>query len=200
MKTHRYPIAFAICLAMFSGCADGDAPLATAVDAHRSITRDAHADEHGCEHGETGPHGGRLIELGDSYHAEILHEESAGSIAVYLLDAHGKSPVAAEADQVAINALVNGQATQHLLTAVPQDGDAPNQASRFELRSTTLARVILDDGHAKARLNVRIEGKQFIGLIEPCEDHDHGHEHDPDHGQDHAHDHDHAQSPATKHG
>lgn len=49
-------------------------------------------------HSEHGPHGGELIELGDHVaHLEIVHDENAGTIALYVLDADLKPTALAEA-------------------------------------------------------------------------------------------------------
>jgi hypothetical protein len=82
---------------------------------------------------------------------------------------------------VIINVSVDGAPTQYTLPAKPQEGEADGKSSYFELESEPLEVVVSGKSEAKkthARLNVTIDGKPFVGLIETePHDHDHGHAH-----------------------
>lgn len=125
-----------------------------------------------AEHAEVGPHKGSLVELGDEeYHAEIVHDEKAGTVTIYLLGSDAKSTVTTEAKEVVINAKVKGKAVQMKLKAAPQKGDKTGTTSCFASKSKELMEL-LDDEAVKPVLRVTIAGKTFNGAIE----HDHEHE------------------------
>ncbi|MCW8131965.1 MAG: hypothetical protein KIS92_16585 [Planctomycetota bacterium] len=56
----------------------------------------AEEHHHDHDHGAKGPHGGALQELGDKddTHAELMHDEKAGKLTLYLIGKDGKTPVA----------------------------------------------------------------------------------------------------------
>ena len=129
------------------------------------------------EHPTEGPHHGSLIELGnEEYHAEILHDEQAGTITVYILDSAGKQAVPVDASELTINLSHEGQAEQFTLGAAPEASDPQGKSSRFTSSDSELAEE-LDHEHAEAQLVVTISGKQFRGVV--AQEHDHeGHDHD----------------------
>lgn len=136
-------------------------------------------DDHA--HPTHGPHGGSLIELGlHEYHGEMVLDEGAHKVTIYLLDADAKGPVSAEGE-VVINATVGGEPQQYPLTPVTTDQAAPAN-SAFEVTDQSLVEA-LHDHDANPRLKVSINQKQYVGDI--THDHDHDHDHDDDHG--HAH-------------
>lgn len=123
---------------------------------------------------EKGPHKGSLIELGEEeYHAELVHDEKAGSVTIYLLGSDAKTAVTTDAKDVAINAKVKGKGVQLKLKAAPQKGDKAGTTSCFASKSKELVEL-LDDHDAKPVLRVSIAGKTFNGKIE----HDHDEEHE----------------------
>ncbi len=132
-----------------------------------------HGDEHG--HPSEGPHHGSLIELGnEEYHAELVHDDEAGTVTVYLLDAAAKEPVVIEAADVTMNVKHDGQGAQYKLAAADAtDG----KASKFTSSEGALAEALDEEG-AETQLVVSIDGKQFRGEV--AHDHDHE-EHDHDH-------------------
>lgn len=132
------------------------------------------------EHPTEGPHHGSLIELGnEEYHAELVHDEQAGTITVYILNSSAKRAVPIDATELTVNLSHDGQAEQFGLTASPESSDPPGQSSRFTSSDVELAEELDHEG-AQAQLVASINGKQFRGNI--SHDHDHeGHEHE-DHG------------------
>lgn len=132
------------------------------------------ADEHA--HPTEGPHHGSLIELGnEEYHAELVHDDAAGTVTIYLLDSAAKAVVPVDAKQLQINLSHDGEAEQFELLATPEAGDPPGKASKFVSSDAELAEELDHEG-VQAQLVVSIAGKQYRGTIE--HDHDHeGHDH-----------------------
>jgi hypothetical protein len=59
-------------------------------------------DDHG--HASEGPHHGALVELGnEEYHAEVVHDDTTGSVTVYLLDSSAKKSATTTATEAVIN-------------------------------------------------------------------------------------------------
>jgi hypothetical protein len=130
-----------------------------------------------------GPHGGQLVELGnEQYHAEIVHDDSAGTVTVYLLDAAAEKAVPIDAAELTINLKHAGKPEQFKLTASPDADDPPGRSSRFVSEDQELGEDLDREG-ADPRLVVTIEGKPYTASIE--HDHDHGDEHHHEHGDDH---------------
>ena len=152
-------------LTVTTGCGGGDAAKKPAAKAehHDADGHKAGKKEHA--HAEVGPHKGQLIELGkEEYHGELLHDDAAHKITIYLLDGEAKKSVAIPEKELTLNVVVNGKPSQFKLPAVPQSGDPAGQASRYELVDHALCEA-LDDPKCKGRLNVTIAGKQFSGEI-----------------------------------
>lgn len=124
------------------------------------------------EHAHKGPHKGDLVELGsEEYHAEIVHDEKAGSVTIYLLGSDAKTEVATEAKEIAVNAKVGGKGVQIKIKPTPQKNDKSGMSSKFTSKSKELI-DLLEDHDAKLTLSVVIGGKPFNGKIE----HEHEHE------------------------
>lgn len=83
--------------------------------------------EHGHEHGDAGPHGGEIQELGDAHeaHLELMHDHDGGTIAAY---AYGKSfeePVAIPKPTITVQLKEGGTAEVQLTAVEPKaDGTA----------------------------------------------------------------------------
>lgn len=139
---------------------------------------DAH-DHDGHEHGEEheGPHGGHVIELGRNheYHAELVENEEAGTVTIYMLDKDLKE-LAIDAPSIVMNLTVDGQAQSFELTAAnASDG----KASRFEAAGRDLFDA-LHEHQATGKLRVTIDGTPHSGDVEhhDHDDEDHtGHNH-----------------------
>jgi len=131
---------------------------------------------HAHDHPTTGPHKGSLIELGnEEFHAELVHDDAAHKVTIYLLDGHAKGNATSTDPQVTLNFVVDGKPQQYFLPTAPQAGDAAGSSSRFELVDEALCTAI-DAKNNQGRLNVTIGGKQFSGTI-AAHDHEHGHKH-----------------------
>jgi hypothetical protein len=143
-------------------------------DGHTHADGETHeeGDEHG--HATAGPHGGSLIELGaEEYHAELVHNEAAATVSIYLLDGAAKNAVAIDAAELMVNVKHDGKGEQFKLAASPDSSDPAGKSSRFVSSDGELIGD-LDQEHSDAELVAEINGKQFRGAIE----HHHGHEED----------------------
>jgi len=141
---------------------------------------DGAVDEHG--HTSSGPHGGAIIELGE-YHAELVHDDAAGTVTVYILDGAAAKNVPVDAAEATINVTHDGQGEQFKLAASPVEGEPEGFSSRFVSSEAELGE---DLDHAAAVFVVSINGTQHRGEIvhhHDGDDHDHGH------ADDHNHDH-----------
>ncbi len=163
-------IAMSLSLILFSGCGEGDKPAA-------SVKKDDHKEHAGHDHPSEGPHHGSLIELGnEEYHAELVHDEKAGSVTIYVLDSSAKKMVPIAATELRINLSHDGESEQFKLTASPDTDDPSGKSSRFVSTDEELAEDLDREG-ADARLALTIDGKQYHGKIE----HDHDDHDDHDH-------------------
>lgn len=126
------------------------------------------AEAHVHEHAEEGPHKGHLIELGEEeYHAELVHDDAAGKVTIYLLDGHAKDAVSADADTVTVSVLVEGQPKEFVLKAT----DAAKR-DQFESSEKEIVGALDHDKSVKGRLRVAVGGKPFNGTIDH-EKHEH---------------------------
>ncbi len=157
-------ILLSIALAL-AGCNSQSAPP----------TANAEHDEHA--HESVGPHGGVIIELGE-YHAELVHDDAASTVTVYVLDGAMEQSVPVDAKEAMINITREGRGEQFPLAADPLEGEEEGWSSRFVSSEAELGEE-LDHPGVAAVFVVSINGKQHRGLIE------HEHDHDHDHGHDH---------------
>jgi hypothetical protein len=121
----------------------------------------AHVDHH-----DEGPHGGTLIEFGnEEYHAELVHDEAARTVTVYVLGGDAKTSVAIAVPELTINLTHDGQAEQFKLAASADAKDAPGKSSRFVSSDAELV-ADLDHEGVKAELAVTIDGKPYRAKID----------------------------------
>jgi hypothetical protein len=159
--------AFGCCVLLLAqaGCWKPNAPGAgtAAVDGDAD---DDHGHGHGeHDHPEEGPHHGSLIELGkEEYHAELVHDDTAHKVTIYLLDGAAKKAVAIADKEIGVNLVIAGKPQQFKLPAAPQTEDAAGSSSRFELTSKEFCEA-LDDEKTTGRLNLSIAGKPYAGEI-----------------------------------
>ena len=145
-----------------TGCADPISELPPA-------TMDDH-DDHA--HPSEGPHHGDLVELGnEEYHAEVVHNEGAGTVEIYILNGAAAKQVAIDATELTINVTHDGKPEQFILTAKPDKADNTGKSSRFVSDGTQLASR-LDEETTSPKLVVQINGKSYRGEIKHNHDHD----------------------------
>lgn len=156
-------------IALLAGCGEireGGLPASAPAETAPSATADVH------NHPSEGPHHGGLIELGnEEYHAELVHDEAAGTVTIYLLDSAAKAAVPINAKELQINLSHDGKAEQFNLAASPDSSDPAGKASRYVSSDAKLAELLDLEG-VEAQLVVSIGEKQYRGAIE----HDHEHE------------------------
>ncbi len=138
--------------------------------ANAPLAEDAHEHEHAA-----GPHGGAIIELGE-YHGELVHDDAAGTVTVYVLDGAATANVPVDAKEAVINITREGLAKQFNLSATPIEGEPAGWTSRFVSSDAELAKELDNEGVA-AVFVVSINGQQHRGMVEHHHD-DHDHEHE----------------------
>lgn len=142
----------------------------------------AHENEHGGHDDHVpehdGPHGGHVIELGRShkYHAELVEDEKAESVTVYILDKDLKE-LAIEQPSIAMNVTVDGQAESFQLMA---EGANARKASSFKAADHAPFEA-LHEHDATGKLRVTIADTPYTAEV--------GHHHHD--GEQDAHEHDH---------
>lgn len=163
--------AFVILLAvgLVTGCGEpGTNGGGTGSDPHKSAD-DHDGHDHDSEH--EGPHGGHVIELGRNheYHAEVVEDENASSVTVYILDKDLKELAISE-PSIAMNLVVDGKARTFELSA---KYGADGKSSCFVSRGAEVFEA-LHKHEASGKLRVTINGSPHIGQVE------HHHHHDKD--------------------
>jgi hypothetical protein len=129
-----------------------------------------------------GPHGGGLIELGnEEYHAELVHDDAAGTVTIYVLDSTATTSVPIDAAEITINLKHEGRGEQFKVAASADASDPTGKSSRFVSTDAELAEDLDHEG-ADAQLVMMINGKQYRGAVE----HDHDQEGEHEHGAEHA--------------
>lgn len=149
---------------IFAGC--GGAP-----DKPGKIGGKPPAGKEAQAHETIGPHGGHLIELGkEEYHAELVHDDKAKSVTIYVLDSSAKKATPIDASDVTINLKHDGKGEQFKLAAAPQESDPKGKSSRFASDDAELAED-LDAKGTNAQLVLEIAGQTFRGKIEHGDEH-----------------------------
>jgi hypothetical protein len=155
--------------------------------------------EHAHEH-TSGPHGGDILELGE-YHGELVHDDAAGTVTVYILDGAAAENVPVDAKEAVFNITREGLGKQFTLAAAPVEGEPEGFSSRFVSSEAELMTELDNEGTA-AIFAVTINGEPHNAMVEHHHDHDHDHAHE--HGDEHERvdgeaAHDHAGETAAEH-
>jgi hypothetical protein len=124
------------------------------------------------EHGEYGPHGGHLVELGEEeYHAEVVLNPKTKDVTVYILGSDPQKPAPIDAKEVRLELTIDGKTGPHVARPSPQKEDHPGESSRFVLANDPDIKAKIDDEHELVgHVNVTVKGKSYSGEIE----HEHG--------------------------
>lgn len=124
------------------------------------------------EHGEYGPHGGHLVELGEEeYHAEVVLNPKTKDVTVYILGSDAQKPAPIDAKEVRLELTIDGETGPHVARPSPQKEDHPGESSRFVLANDPDIKAKIDDEHELVgHVNVTVKGKSYSGEIE----HEHG--------------------------
>lgn len=131
MKTYRMLQAFAATLVATTliGCGgDSEYSAVTEGDAHEATV---HAEAAGAGHMH-GPNGGEAFGLGESgLHAELVIDEDAGEVAVYILGSEGKSASPVSVSAVTISFTHGEESEDFALAASPLEGEEDGTSSKF---------------------------------------------------------------------
>jgi hypothetical protein len=154
------------------GCNGGNATSTPANQGHQG-------HDHASGHDEAGPHGGHLIELGrdHKYHAELVENEEAERLIVYLYDEQIKE-LAIEQPSISLTLTSAGTTSTFELAGVTSEG--ASGSSRFESADAELFKLLEQRGEVIGKLRVTIEGTPYTGNIEHHDHHEgesSGHDH-----------------------
>ncbi len=174
------PAALGLSSPFLAGCSSGEPTGGTETASsgaddhpHGPGTHAAHGDEGGHSHPSEGPHGGHILKFGSAdYHAELVHDEQSGAVAVYILDSGAKVATPVEALELIINVRKDGEAKQYRLAAAPEEGETGGKSSRFRTEDRALGDAL--HAGAEARLVAKIGGRSYNAAIEHGHDHAHG--------------------------
>lgn len=136
--------------------------------AAKAPTSPAHKEDasHKEDHASKGPHGGSLIEIGEEeFHAEMVHDDQAKTVTIYILDGAAKASVPIDATSITINLKHEGRGEQFNLAASPDASDPAGKSSRFVSSEAELVKD-LDDEKVEAQLALTISGKPFRAAVE----------------------------------
>lgn len=176
LLAHRGSI---VALLVFGGLAAGCSPEPVAPPgAAQAGSHDhaAHGHEHGHSHAHDAGHGdslhgGKLIELGkEEYHAEVVDNQAAGSLLIYVLDGSAKKSMPIAAEEITINLKQAGKPAQFKLPAYPDSRDPEGKSSRFISSDKDLLAGLTEKG-SEAQLVLEINGAQFSALLGDEPDH-----------------------------
>ena len=132
--------------------------------AHAAMSAASHGGASAHNHGDEGPHGGHLIELGHghAYHAELIENDATESVTVYILDTHmAELPI--EQETILLNVTVDGRSNAYQLTA--RDHNDAIGHSRFESADKQLFHTLEQHPKLTGKLRVTIKGVPYVGLI-----------------------------------
>jgi phage baseplate assembly protein gpV len=111
-------------------------------------------------HEHVAPHGGELLELGDEQgHVELVHDDEAGKITMYIYGSETSKPISVEKPSVTIQQK-DGTAIE--LTMVAQDAKADGTAHTWVGEHAAVKVEPLD-----GRVRLKIAGKQYQSPLEP---------------------------------
>ena len=121
------------------------------------IAKKAAEEEHD-DHGP-GPHGGTLVEWGDShkYHLEFTVDHKKQQATVYVLGPDAKKPAPIKADKLTLN--IKEPAFQVDLKADPEKADPAGQASRFVGTHEKLGK----EQEFEGSISGEVDGKPYVG-------------------------------------
>lgn len=117
-------------LAGFAGC--------------KRVDNHAHSASGGGGHVHVAPHGGTLVELGaHAYNLELVRDNAAGKLTIYVLDGHAENFVRIPAPALELVAFAGGERRTLNLKAVANSatGETVGDTSQFEADAAWLKEV-----------------------------------------------------------
>jgi len=173
MKAMGWMVAVVVCLAAMACTPPGPPPSAGGGS-------DEHAHDHGHAHGhahdDAGPSGGHVVELGDEqYHIEWLHDDNAGLVTMFVLDADAAHEFPITADAIRVEIATDQGSQEFLLEPVDR---AEGLAAKFETNSPPLIEALKAAGNGvEATVSVQIGDETFSQKLEHAHGDAHGHAH-----------------------
>lgn len=107
-----------------------------------AVVARAKSDEH-AHHAHVAPHGGTLVEVGEHQFAlEFVRDAEAGTLTLYVLDAHAENFVRLPAKAIEVTVDVKGRAEKLSLAAVANElsGETVGDTSQFTAQADWLKR------------------------------------------------------------
>jgi hypothetical protein len=109
-----------------------------------------------------GPHGGSIIDLGaEPYRLELIHDRTAGTVTLYMLDAAAQKEVPVSGSGVAVNVTREGIQTQYVVRAENQN---ERKTSKYVSTDKFLSQALDAEGNVVEVLFIT-EGKTLQGKI-----------------------------------
>ncbi|MDA0282281.1 MAG: hypothetical protein O3B86_02900 [Planctomycetota bacterium] len=165
-----------VCAIVISGCTSGDSGYSV-VDTSESEIGHGDHEEHG--HGQHGPNGGDIVELGnEEFHAEVVVDESAHRIDIFILGSDAATAKAIEVSEISLTFKHGDEVEEFKLAAVTLDGEPEGQSSKFTLNSEDAFEELHRHSEG-ATLSFTVGDQTLTGTVI------HSHSHDEEHGHDH---------------
>lgn len=133
--------------------------MATGCDSTTDKAGSGHADlEPGGtahDHAEESSHGGILIELGGTYHAELVTDHDSQTVTVYFENCEATEPEEVAATAVALSVFKDGEFVDFVFNAGSEPGT-------FSLADDALCHLLDHDKDIKSRLKATIAGEELV--------------------------------------
>jgi hypothetical protein len=148
-----------VCAVAVSGCTGGGSGDFKPA---KQLPPVAHAEPaHDHDH-SAGPHQGALVEIGnEEYHAELVINDAAHSLKLYLLGPDAKTAATTAATEVLITTEAGAA-----LTLRPIAGSAEGQNSEFELGDEKTVHELAEAGFIHGTLVVKIGDKPYSADVD----------------------------------
>ena len=147
---------------VFCGCNSGDEYREFDKQDEQKAVEAAHQHSH-----THGVHDGHVIELGDEeYHAELVFDPETRQTIVYILGPDAETPQPIAATQITLHLEADGEETELMLRAAPQEDDPEGRASQFQIAGEDVPESVHDEEDLIGHLEVTIAGKEYQGGIE----------------------------------
>jgi hypothetical protein len=161
--------AFALVLA---GCTDSNSEFTEVSHDEPEIGHDDHS---GHGHGDHGPNGGEIVEVGnEEFHAEVVVDEDTHRIDVFVLGSDAKTAKPIDATEISLSFKHGDEVEEFKLTAAALDGEAEGQSSKFTLTSEELFEELHEHSEG-ATLSFAAGEESLSGTV--THSHEHGDEH-----------------------
>lgn len=151
-------VALTAFLALAAACRDSATPN------HDHSGAAHHGHEHSHGHSHDAQHGGQVIVLGkEAFHLELVPDQAAGRLTLYVLDGHMESFVRIAMPTIALNLSADGSSRTLELAAVAQSatGETVGDTSQFSATADWLRSATQLSGQITA---IEIRGQTFADI------------------------------------